>query len=136
MYYLVRKWWLSLKWIKSKKTVQRTKGSISRLRVKFPKVIAQVRETNHEKHLWVFDMTGSCHQLLDTAARYKSAWGIPGEKDALQRQDSRHSVGRSSATHFYTANADIQEYSVIKSKIINSLKKLVSFFIQINWEKM
>lgn len=54
------------------------------------------------------------------------------KSDALQRQDSKHTVGQSLAPHFCIANADIQEYQVMKSKMKSSLKKLVSFFIQIN----
>lgn len=49
----------------------------------------------------------------------------------FKRQDSMHDIGQSLATHFCIAYADIEEYTVMKSKI-SSLKKLVSFFIRIH----
>lgn len=39
---------------------------------------------------------------------------MTSERDSFQRQDSKHPGRQSSATHFCTANADIQEYSVVK----------------------
>lgn len=98
-----------------------------RLYVQFPKEISQMRNKSW-KNSW--GRNGSCSQLLDIV-QYKCLRNDWWEKKALQRQDSKHRIEQSSATHFCIANADIQEYSV-KGKIKSSLKKLVSFLIQIN----